>query len=216
MGFMFLAPFFAIGMLRPLKWWSEFFRNRIIIALSAVWLVAIHVAAIYLPAAHDYLYERTIMHPMTFRPLPGEVTIEAVSLLFYHEYRFLTLGLPTMFLLSAIHMALERIMPERFMDAVHGWGARSIYIYCLHWPLSTPAIATFVKTFPAPGSYPFVALCKIAFAVHGLTLWGSRFSEYCFGWLVLPYWMKGVIARVWAPIQKAQAASAAAAEPRPT
>jgi len=206
MAFFFLAPFFAVGMLRPLKWWSEVIKNRTIQIISFAWLFLVHVLGEISPFFFEYLHERTIMHPLTFRELPG-LSPAGVGFLLWHEFRFLSLGLPGIFVLSAIHECLERIFPNRLMEAIHGWGARSIYIYALHWPLSTPVIRVFAITFPAPGPYPVIAVIKILLAVANLAIWGSRFSELCFGWLVLPYWIKRCVSYAWQPVQEVEKAA---------
>lgn len=195
MGFFFLGPFFAVGMLRPPQWWSETLADRRLQLAGLLLMAALYTANwCGWDAATAFVKSRNVLHPLSRQPWPGPTLFDALWFLFMDEVRFLAMALPTMFVLSGVNAGLEKFAPRMLVDALHGMGARSIFIYALHWPLSVPCLANILSLFPAPPSYPVVALVKIILPIHECLLWGGKFAELLFSWLVLPYWFKrGVI-----------------------
>merc|ERR1719145_141801 len=122
-------------------------------------MAGIYTAAPIWEFADSYLRSRNPLHPFSRQPFPGVLSPGSVWFFMYDELRFLSMGLPTMLLLAEVHRIMERFCPETVMDAIHGMGARSIYIYVLHWPISTPCIYTFTKLVSAP-PYAVAAVFK--------------------------------------------------------
>eukprot|EP00929_Paragymnodinium_shiwhaense_P007067 TRINITY_DN111027_c0_g1_i1.p1 TRINITY_DN111027_c0_g1~~TRINITY_DN111027_c0_g1_i1.p1 ORF type:complete len:675 (+),score=69.96 TRINITY_DN111027_c0_g1_i1:50-2074(+) len=199
LNFWYYAPFYAIGLLQPPKWWSEILQDVKVRSACAAFFVLWYVVHAMSEALRNWnstacFFSDECLYCMPFPPQVVYSSLDIGNVLWFateiaqkFAMTFAACGVMTWF-----SLILETYSPW-LADLMADFGTRSLYVYVLHTEVLQFAILCGVYTFTdkLPQAVQLWAVWPLAF--HMYFMLATRFTETVFQPIVYPVWIKTLL-----------------------
>lgn len=172
--------FFAVGLLQSPKEWYESLASVRICCLGVLYLIVWFTL--------DVLYPEWFLKWTSFRPPDSGITFREFLAYTLDFAMLLCLVLAVLNVIVVVSVKLSKRLP-RLLNAMEGWGTRTLYCYVLHRMLLSAVEILGIRevTEVLPEN---VRIITCALACVGTTvLFCSDGVRYIFQWAIEPYWV---------------------------
>mmetsp|Transcript_71992 Transcript_71992/g.154009 ORF Transcript_71992/g.154009 Transcript_71992/m.154009 type:complete len:580 (+) Transcript_71992:49-1788(+) len=184
-----LAPFFAMGLLRPAKWWFAALESqtwtRIAVLICVMWYSCI----ILFPTSTFSEWAQSDIRLTNFR----STGLTWGNILHLSSLTLSKVGISfaAMWVLAAVHDQFQRAVPRRFMDVLVGCGSRTLNGYVLHMYVTCYVFVACMMKHAKPITNPSTfVLVTFIISVHACFTWCCKLTDKLVGWMLMPYWIK--------------------------